>query len=165
MAKGLPFKRQLKKPSVAPPNSTLSDIAAAVAQPPLIVAAIVETLENQGEIDVQRGLGVELQVSGVHAALTDAFKKRAHKTIPRAREDPRSQSFAYCAVHIGAQHRTASDSVDALVFVISTWRRQLRAEGGQSGNHYCRISPYRRSNALVCLYRLRKNRPTRWQSG
>jgi hypothetical protein len=51
------------------PNSTLSEIARAVAQSPLIFAAIVETLENQGEIDVQRGLGVELQISGVHAAL------------------------------------------------------------------------------------------------
>src|SRR5438094_9356072 len=34
------------------------------------------------------------------------------------------------------------------IIVISTWKGQLRAEGGQSGNHYCRISPYRRSNAL-----------------
>jgi hypothetical protein len=59
----------VEKAIVAKPNSTLSEIAGAVAQPPLIVAAIVETLENQGEIDVQRGLGVELQVSGVHAAL------------------------------------------------------------------------------------------------
>jgi len=59
----------VEKAIVARPNSTLSEIAGAVAQPPLIVAAIVETLENQGEIDVQRGLGVELQVSGVHAAL------------------------------------------------------------------------------------------------
>jgi len=32
-------------------------------------SSIFETLENQGEIDVQRGLGVEVQVSGVHAAL------------------------------------------------------------------------------------------------
>ena len=40
-----------------------------VAQPPLIVAAIIETLENQDEIDVQRALGVELQISGVHASL------------------------------------------------------------------------------------------------
>jgi hypothetical protein len=31
----------------------------------------------------------------------DAFKKRAHKTIPRARRDPRSESFAYyAAIHI-----------------------------------------------------------------
>jgi hypothetical protein len=59
----------VEKAIVAKPNSTLSEIAGAVAQPPLIVAAIVETLEDWGEIDVQRGLGVELQVSGVHAAL------------------------------------------------------------------------------------------------
>jgi hypothetical protein len=59
----------VEKAIVAKPNSTLSEIAGAVAQPPLIVAAIVETLENWGEIDVQRGSGVELQVSGVHAAL------------------------------------------------------------------------------------------------
>src|SRR5436305_3339647 len=58
----------VEKAIVAKPNSTLSEIAGAVAQPPLIVAAIVETLENWGEIDVQR-LGVELQISGVHAAL------------------------------------------------------------------------------------------------
>jgi hypothetical protein len=54
---------------VTKPNSTLSDIAGAVAQSPLIVAAIVETLEKQGEIDVQRGVGFEFQISGVHAAL------------------------------------------------------------------------------------------------
>jgi hypothetical protein len=59
----------VEKAIVAKPNSTLSEIAGAVAQPLLIVAAIVETLENWGEIDVQRGLGVELQISGVHAAL------------------------------------------------------------------------------------------------
>jgi hypothetical protein len=59
----------VEKAIVAKPNSTLSEIAGAVAQPPLIVAAIVETLENWGEIDVQRGLDVELQVSGVHATL------------------------------------------------------------------------------------------------
>jgi hypothetical protein len=65
----LAIQTAVEKAIVAKPNSTLSDIARAVAQPPLIVAAIVETLENQGEIDVQRGLGVELQVSGVHAGL------------------------------------------------------------------------------------------------
>ena len=54
---------------VAKPNSTLSEIAGAAAQPPLIVAAIVETLESWGEIDVQRGLGAELQVNGVRATL------------------------------------------------------------------------------------------------
>ena len=54
---------------IAKPDSTLSEIAGAVAQPPLIVAAIVETLEKQGEIEVQRGLGVELQISRVHAPL------------------------------------------------------------------------------------------------
>src|SRR5207245_9549601 len=54
---------------------------------------------------------------------------------------------------------------ESLLYVISTWRRQVRTEGGQSGNHYCRISPYRRSNALVCLYRLLRNKPTPWQSG
>jgi hypothetical protein len=59
----------VEKAIVAKPNSTLSEIAGAVAQSPLIVAAIVETLEDWGEIDVQRGLGVELQVSGVHVAL------------------------------------------------------------------------------------------------
>jgi hypothetical protein len=59
----------VEKAIVAKPNSTLSDIAGAIAQPPLIVAAIIETLENWGEIDVQRGLGDELQVSSVHAAL------------------------------------------------------------------------------------------------
>ena len=59
----------VEKAIVAKPNSTLSEIAGAIAQSPLIVAAIVETLESWGEIDVQRGLGVELQVSGVHAAL------------------------------------------------------------------------------------------------
>jgi hypothetical protein len=59
----------VEKAIVAKPNSTLSEIAGAVAQPALVVAAIVETLENQGEINVQRGLGVELQISGVHVAL------------------------------------------------------------------------------------------------
>jgi hypothetical protein len=59
----------VEKAIVANPNSTLSDIAGAIAQPPLIVAAIIETLENWGEIDVKRGLGVELQISGVHATL------------------------------------------------------------------------------------------------
>jgi hypothetical protein len=63
------IQAEVEKAIVAKPNSTLSEIAGAVAQPPLIVAAIVETLENWGEIDVQRGLGVELQVSSVHAAL------------------------------------------------------------------------------------------------
>jgi hypothetical protein len=59
----------VEKAIVAKPNSTLSDIAGTVAQSPLIVAAIIETLENEGEIDVQRGLGVEPQIRGVHAAL------------------------------------------------------------------------------------------------
>jgi hypothetical protein len=59
----------VEKAIVAKPNSTLSDIAGTVAQSPLIVAAIIETLEKQGEIDVQRGLGAELQVSGVHETL------------------------------------------------------------------------------------------------
>jgi len=59
----------VEKAIVAKPNSTLSDIAGTVAQSPLIVAAIIETLENQGEINVQRGSGVEPQISGVHAAL------------------------------------------------------------------------------------------------
>src|SRR2546423_6227922 len=59
----------VEKAIVARPKSTLSEIAESVSQLPLIVAAIVESLGNQGEIDVQRGLGVELQVSGVHAAL------------------------------------------------------------------------------------------------
>jgi len=59
----------VEKAIVAKPNSTLSDIAGTVAQSPLIVAAIIETLENQGEINVQRGLGVEPQISGVHTAL------------------------------------------------------------------------------------------------
>ena len=68
----------VEKAIVAKPNSTLSEIAGAVAQPPLIVAAIVETLENQGEIDVQRGSGVELQVSGVHAAL----RRRVQEACP-----------------------------------------------------------------------------------
>ena len=59
----------VEKAIVANPNSTLSEIAGAVAQPPLIVAAIVETLETHGEIDVQRGLGVEFRINGVHATL------------------------------------------------------------------------------------------------
>ena len=59
----------VEKAIVEKPNSTLSDIAGTIAQSPLIVAAIIETLENQGEIDVRRGLGVELQVSSVHEAL------------------------------------------------------------------------------------------------
>ena len=59
----------VEKAIVTKPNSTLSDIAGIVAQSPLIVAAIIETLENQGEINVQRGLGVEPQISGIHAAL------------------------------------------------------------------------------------------------
>jgi hypothetical protein len=59
----------VEKAIVAKPNSTLSEIAGAVAQPPVIVAAIIETLANQGEVDVQRRLGVEFQISGVHAAL------------------------------------------------------------------------------------------------
>jgi hypothetical protein len=59
----------VEKAIVAKPDSTLSEVAGAVAQPPLIVAAIIETLESQGEIDVQRGSGVELQISGVRAAL------------------------------------------------------------------------------------------------
>jgi hypothetical protein len=59
----------VEKAIVTKPNSTLSDIAGAVAQSPLIVAAIVETLEKLGEIDVQRGVGLEFQISSVHAAL------------------------------------------------------------------------------------------------
>ena len=59
----------VEKAIVAKPNSTLSDIAGTVAQSPLIVAAIIETLENQGEINVQRGLNGERQISGIHAAL------------------------------------------------------------------------------------------------
>jgi hypothetical protein len=59
----------VEKAIVANPNSTLAEIAEAIAQPPLIVAAIIETLESQGQIEVQRGLGIELQISGVHAAL------------------------------------------------------------------------------------------------
>src|SRR5438552_2886995 len=59
----------VEKAIVANPNSTLSEIAGAIAQPPLIVAAIVETLETHGEIDVQRGLGVEFRINGVHATL------------------------------------------------------------------------------------------------
>jgi len=59
----------VEKAIVAKPNSTLSDIAGTVAQSPLIVAAIIETLESQGEINVQRGLGVEPRISGVHATL------------------------------------------------------------------------------------------------
>jgi len=59
----------VEKAIVAKPNSTLSDIAGTIAQSPLIVAAIIETLENQGEINVQRGLNGEAQISGVHAAL------------------------------------------------------------------------------------------------
>jgi hypothetical protein len=59
----------VEKAIVEKPNATLSEIAGTVEQSPLIVAAIIETLEKQGEIDVQRGLGVELQVNGVHAAL------------------------------------------------------------------------------------------------
>src|SRR5437868_15017868 len=46
----------VEKAIVAKPNSTLSDIAGSVAQSPLVVAAIIETLENQGEINIQRGL-------------------------------------------------------------------------------------------------------------
>ena len=68
----------VEKAIVAKPNSTVSEIAGAVAQPPVIVAAIVETLEKQGEIDVQRGLGVELQISGVHAAL----RRRVQEAVP-----------------------------------------------------------------------------------
>ena len=59
----------VEKAIVAKPNSTLSDIAGTVAQSPLIVAAIIDTLENQGEINVQRGLNGEPQINGVHAAL------------------------------------------------------------------------------------------------
>ena len=59
----------VEKAIVAKPNSTLSDIAGTVAQSPLIVAAIIETLENQGEINVQRGSNGERQISGIHAAL------------------------------------------------------------------------------------------------
>jgi hypothetical protein len=59
----------VEKAIVEKPNATLSEIAGTVGQSPLIVAAIIETLEKEGEIGVQRGLGVELQVNGVHAAL------------------------------------------------------------------------------------------------
>ena len=59
----------VEKAIVAKPNSTLSDIAGTVAQSPLIVAAIIETLEKQGEVNIQRGSGVEPQINGVHAAL------------------------------------------------------------------------------------------------
>ena len=59
----------VEKAIVSKPNSTLSDIAEIVGQPPLIVEAIVETLENRGDIDVQRGLGDELQITRAHAAL------------------------------------------------------------------------------------------------
>src|SRR5947208_199550 len=59
----------VEKAIVAKPNSTLWEIAGAVAQSPLIVASIVETLENQGEIEVKRVFWAEIQVSGVHAAL------------------------------------------------------------------------------------------------
>src|SRR6266404_3715162 len=50
----------VEKAIVAKPNSTLSDIAAAVSPLSLIVARLVGNLENEGEIDVERALGVEL---------------------------------------------------------------------------------------------------------
>jgi len=59
----------VEKAIVEKPNATLSEIAGTVGQSPLIVAAIIETLEKEGEIGVQRGSGVELQVNGVHTAL------------------------------------------------------------------------------------------------
>jgi hypothetical protein len=62
---------------IAKPDSTLSDIAATIGQRPLIVEAIVETLENQGDIDVQRGLGAELQIRHVHASLRRRGQKPA----------------------------------------------------------------------------------------
>ena len=65
----------VEKAIVEKPNATLSEIAGTVEQSPLIVAAIIETLENWGEIDVQRGLGVELQVNGVHAALRQRIQE------------------------------------------------------------------------------------------
>jgi len=67
----------VEKAIVAKPNSTVSDIAGTVAQSPLIVAAIIETLENQGEINVQRGLNGEPQISGVHAALRQRVQEAA----------------------------------------------------------------------------------------
>lgn len=72
----------VEKAIVAKPNSTLSEIAGAVAQPPLIVAAIVETLENQGEIDVQRGLGVELQISGAHTVFRRRVQEAGQYLLP-----------------------------------------------------------------------------------
>ena len=59
----------IEKAIISKPDSTLSEIAGAVGQTPLITEAIIETLENQGDIDVRRGLGAEPQISRVHAAL------------------------------------------------------------------------------------------------
>jgi hypothetical protein len=45
----------------------------------------------------------------------DAFKKRAHKTIPRAREGPTAGNHSLIVrLHFGAQHRTGLKPSDLL---------------------------------------------------
>jgi hypothetical protein len=59
----------VEKAIMSKPDSTLSEIAGAVGQPSVVVEAIIESLESQGDIDVQRGLGAEPQISRIHATL------------------------------------------------------------------------------------------------
>jgi predicted ArsR family transcriptional regulator len=59
----------VEKAIVSKTDSTLTDIAATVGQSPIVVQAIMETLENQGDIDIQRGLGAEPRIGRIHATL------------------------------------------------------------------------------------------------